>query len=325
MLEEKPLGLSTSGMTGSGHPGGGWTVGTSGFPGLHADYGWVMTTAGHLAKANRKVEDVDCNLLGMTRVMIDAGLGEDAGFYERAEGVTFQNIINTWCHAEDKQLTLTIADWADEVLFLGDLVFIASGIRDLYVGTVLEDYGTYFRFAGYVGGEGDSGSPVFLRSEEGDSWGDKAYLLGVLTHGDTVVIDSTEYFVGWATKVSQIQSLSDVSSPVSGVKGLVGGHCPPVGAIPLHGAKVEVHETGQHAFTDYYGRYEIVLPQRSYTLTASYLTFYDQTYYNVQVVEGQFTQLNFVLEPMYPGFPIPLDDPYGPGKVIAAKGYDDAL
>jgi len=108
-----------------------------------------------------------------------------------------------------------------------------------------------------------------------------------------------------------------VGGSPSGVQGLVGGHCPPVGAIPLQGAKVEVHETGQQAFTNYYGCYEMVLAPGSYTLTASYPTFYGQTYHNVQVVQGQFTQLSYELEPMYPGFPFPLNDPSGPEEVGA--------
>jgi len=80
---------------------------------------------------------------------------------------------------------------------------------------------------------------------------------------------------------------------------------------PLSGAKVEVHETGYEVFTNYYGYYEIALQPGTYTLTASYLTFYDKTYYNVQVVDGGLTQQNFWLEPMFPGYPIPLVVPDG--------------
>jgi hypothetical protein len=86
---------------------------------------------------------------------------------------------------------------------------------------------------------------------------------------------------------------------------------------PLSGAGVEVHETGDYAFTDYCGYYEILLPPGSYTLTASYLTFYDKTYYDVQVVEGGLTQRHFSLEPMFPGYPIPLVIPDGSVQVGA--------
>ena len=78
------------------------------------------------------------------------------------------------------------------------------------------------------------------------------------------------------------------------------------GNIPLQGAKVEVYQTGQYAFTDHEGYYEIFPPHGSYTLTASYPTLKDKTYDDVQVVRGQFTQRNFVLEQENPGLPIPL-------------------
>jgi subtilisin family serine protease len=97
-----------------------------------------------------------------------------------------------------------------------------------------------------------------------------------------------------------------VSPPVMGY---VLGSIPPIGAFPLQGARVEVHETEDYAFTDYYGYYEILLPPGSYTLTASYPTFKNKTYYDVQVVPGQLTQRTFTLEQMYPGLPIPLDIP----------------
>jgi len=93
-----------------------------------------------------------------------------------------------------------------------------------------------------------------------------------------------------------------VSPPVMGY---VLGSIPPIGAFPLQGARVDVHETGGYAFTDYYGYYEIILPPGSYTLTASYPTFYDKTY-TAEVVEGEYAWLVFALDPMYPGYPIPL-------------------
>lgn len=93
------------------------------------------------------------------------------------------------------------------------------------------------------------------------------------------------------------------------MKGYVGYSWPPYGAFPLQGAKVEVRETGAYALTNQYGYYEIPLNPGSYTLTASYPTLHDKTYYNVQVILGEYTTVNFVLEQMFPGFPIPLGIP----------------
>ena len=95
----------------------------------------------------------------------------------------------------------------------------------------------------------------------------------------------------------------------SGVKGYVGYSWPPYGAFPLQGAKVEVRETGAYALTNQYGYYEIPLNPGSYILTASYPTLHDKTYYNVQVILDEYTTVNFVLEQMFPGFPIPLGIP----------------
>jgi len=71
---------------------------------------------------------------------------------------------------------------------------------------------------------------------------------------------------------------------------------------------VEVHETGQVVYADSAGYYQVLLPPGTYTLTASYPMFYDKTY-NVQVAQDEFTTRNFALDPWYPGFPIPEDDP----------------
>ena len=80
----------------------------------------------------------------------------------------------------------------------------------------------------------------------------------------------------------------------------------PYGAIPLQGAKVEV--AGDYAYTNSSGYYEILLPPGSYTLTASYFTFYDKTY-TVGVYPNRLTRRDFVLEQMYPGMPYPLSFP----------------
>ena len=75
---------------------------------------------------------------------------------------------------------------------------------------------------------------------------------------------------------------------------------------PLSGAAVEVlHETGKVAYTNSGGYYEIVLPPGTYTLTASYPTFYEKTH-TVEVVEGEYTTRHFALDPKFPGYPIPL-------------------
>jgi hypothetical protein len=97
-----------------------------------------------------------------------------------------------------------------------------------------------------------------------------------------------------------------------GVNGYVGANIPPYGTFPLQGARVEVHETGAYDFTDQNGYYEISLPPGTYTLTASYFTFDDQTYYNVQVASCEFTQRTFALQQTRPG-PIPTG---GPGLVL---------
>jgi hypothetical protein len=95
---------------------------------------------------------------------------------------------------------------------------------------------------------------------------------------------------------------------VPGVMGYVAVSIPPYGAFPLQGARVEVEETGDYAFTDYYGYYEIVLPPGTYTLTASYPTLEDRTY-PVEVYPNRLTSRDFILEQEYPGMPIPLGVP----------------
>lgn len=108
-------------------------------------------------------------------------------------------------------------------------------------------------------------------------------------------------------KQTFVESVLDTM--VCGVKGYVGGNIPRYGFFPLQGAKVEVQETGAYAFTNQNGYYEIPLAPGVYTLTASYFTFSDQTYYNVQVALCEFTQRTFSLQQIRPGGPIPLSIP----------------
>lgn len=74
---------------------------------------------------------------------------------------------------------------------------------------------------------------------------------------------------------------------------------------PLQGAEVQVHETGHLVYSDPGGSYRILLGPGTYTLTAGYPTFYEETR-TVQVVSGQFATLNFGLDPIWPGGPIPM-------------------
>ena len=113
-----------------------------------------------------------------------------------------------------------------------------------------------------------------------------------------------EAFVDWVM----------ASLPLCGVDGYVGDSYT---GYPLQYAEVRVNPAGPVAYTNSAGYYEIVLPPGTYSLTASYLTFYNQTY-TVQVVQYEFTRQNFMLEPMYPGYPIPLGDPDGLQEVSAA-------
>lgn len=75
----------------------------------------------------------------------------------------------------------------------------------------------------------------------------------------------------------------------------------------LVGASVEVHETGQAVYTDSGGTYSVSLHPGTYTLTASYPHFHSKTH-TVEVFQGEFTERNFALEPIWPGMPIPVDD-----------------
>jgi len=87
-----------------------------------------------------------------------------------------------------------------------------------------------------------------------------------------------------------------------GVKGLV---YDAYTGWPLGGIEVEVHETGQVAYTDSGGSYEIlVVEPGTYTLTASHPMYHPRTH-TVEVAQGEFTTRNFALVPLYPGFPIP--------------------
>jgi subtilisin len=112
----------------------------------------------------------------------------------------------------------------------------------------------------------------------------------------------------WHQGYGLVRADSAVYLP-SGVEGYVGYSYPPYGTFPLQGAKVEVDGEGKETFTDYAGYYEIQLQPGSYTVKATYLTFKDKIYHNVQVLEGEYTTLNFILEQEHPGFPIPMGDP----------------
>ena len=111
--------------------------------------------------------------------------------------------------------------------------------------------------------------------------------------------------LGWMYQGSGLVR-ADWAVRACGVEGLV---FDAYTGYPLSGAWVEVEGTTDTAYTNYGGYYVIHLEPGTYTLTASYPTFYDKTYYNVQVIEGEFTVLHFALDPMFPGFPIPLDTP----------------
>jgi len=114
--------------------------------------------------------------------------------------------------------------------------------------------------------------------------------------------------IGWDLVAPYAVFAGDTMQKVfPGVMGYVGVSTS-YGAIPLQGAKVEVDETGDYAFTDYYGYYEILLPPGSYTLTASYFTLEDKTC-TVAVYPNRLTRRDFVLEQEYPGMPIPLGVP----------------
>ncbi|MBE0431627.1 MAG: carboxypeptidase regulatory-like domain-containing protein [Dehalococcoidia bacterium] len=102
-----------------------------------------------------------------------------------------------------------------------------------------------------------------------------------------------------------------VVTGLSGVRGHVGNA---ETGLPLSGAKVEVDETEDYVYTDSAGYYEIPLAPGAYTLTASYMMFYDKTY-TVEVLPDRLIQRSFWLQPEFPGFPIPEVTPPGNGLV----------
>jgi hypothetical protein len=83
-----------------------------------------------------------------------------------------------------------------------------------------------------------------------------------------------------------------------GVCGLIGNAA---SGYPLPYSTVTVEETGQMFETNGYGYYEIALPPGKYTLTARHDTFSPLTRYNVEVVEGEYTTVNFLLRQESPG------------------------
>lgn len=181
--------------------------------------------------------------------------------------------------------------FTEGVIALLHVTFV--GATNLY-GQVLATYDSDY---------GDSGAPVFRVDAEGN-----AIILG--THwgalGDYAIYSPVE---GIAFDLD----LDGV--PLQGVTGLVYDS---YWGFPLQGAEVWVHETGHVVFSSPGGSYRILLGPGTYTLTASYPLFHSKTYI-VQVVSGQFTTLNFALDPLYPGYPYPMDAD-DPVEVTAAAG-----
>jgi hypothetical protein len=139
--------------------------------------------------------------------------------------------------------------------------------------------------------------PRFSNPDVSYCWLDLCYETGTQKRSNARTIRITKHIVSSYRNVSE------------GVEGYVGYSYPPYGTFPLQGAKVEVVGEGKETFTNYAGHYEIQLQPGSYTVKATYLTFKDKIYHNVQVVEGEYTTLNFILEQEHPGFPIPMGDP----------------
>lgn len=155
------------------------------------------------------------------------------------------------------------------------------------------DY-TYYLYgqvlATYESDYGDSGAPTFQTDAQGN-----AIILG--THwgsaGDYAIYSPVEG-IAWDLGLDGL--------PLQGVTGLVGDS---YSGWPLQGAEVWVHETGHTVYSDGFGRYRVLLRPGIYTVTAGYPLFYEETR-TVQVVSGQFATLNFSLDPICPGCPIPM-------------------
>lgn len=157
--------------------------------------------------------------------------------------------------------------------------------------------------ATYESDYGDSGAPTFLEDTPGH-----ATIVG--THvgavGDYAVYSPVE---GIAFDLG----LDGIT--LQGVTGLVGDS---YSGWPLQGAEVWDDGTGSVVFSDATGRYTIPLAPGIYNLTASYPTFYEETG-TVQVVSGQFATLNFALDPICPGCPIPMGTGEPPGVTAAPQ------
>lgn len=194
-----------------------WNWATSGFLASHADHGHVMVTAGHNTVANREVRDADDNTLGTTIFMIDEGLGSDAGFYDAAQDVTFENEINTWFYVGDDlwEASYDVGRWLHP-MWVGQWIVYASGPRGLISGQVDQVHETYIRYQRSDGGPGDSGSPVFnvywYSPDPGVPLPEDVVMLaevyGVHTHGETWPEN-----VGYATRIGRVQSLLEVAYP----------------------------------------------------------------------------------------------------------------
>jgi len=221
------------------------------------------------------------------------------GFWADASFVPYDDVTNQIYITSTFRRNITA--FADPVV---GLTVWKSGITtDITQGVVVErrstigspTFGTLYDqwLANYSSAGGDSGSPVYT------TWGTSDAIIRGIHVGQL-----GDYAV-FSPESGVWRDVGATPLGPSGVKGLVGNA---ETGWPLVGAKVEVHETGGHRSTNYGGYYEILVPPGSYTVTASYPLFYDKTY-TVQVVHDNFTSQNFMLEPMFPGYPIPLDVP----------------
>lgn len=192
-----------------------------------------------------------------------------------------------------------IVDWsASYETHVGDLVMMEGITTDGTAGTIeflhITFVGSTYLYgqviATYESEPGDSGAPTFQTDAQGN-----AIVLG--THlgvaGDYAVYSPVE---GIAFDL-ELDGL-----PLQGVTGLVFDS---YWGYPLQGAEVWVHETGHLVYSKSGGSYRILLGPGTYTVTGGYPLFYEETR-TVQVVSGQFATLNFSLDPICPGCPIPM-------------------
>lgn len=168
-------------------------------------------------------------------------------------------------------------------------------IEVLHVTTQSPTYSRLYNqvLATYEDDDGDSGSPVFWEDPGGYAiilgthWGWNPYLgLTAYSPVEGIVFD-----------------LGLDGFPLQGAVGLVWDA---YSGFPLQNAQVEVEGTGYWVYSHSGGSYTILLGPGQHTLTASYPLFYPKTY-TVQVSYGAFTTRHFALEPMYPGYPYPMD------------------